>query len=96
VQKLNLRSPDLAQGNIASIRELFPNCVTDAHDDKGQVRLKVDFDLLRQELSPNLAEAPQERCRLDWPGKRQAMLTANTSIAGLTRPAGHRRTGGKQ
>src|SRR5699024_7862433 len=51
------------------------------------VKLAVDFDLLRQELSDSIVEGPQERYRLDWPGKREAMLTANAPIAKTLRPA---------
>lgn len=81
-----MHSPDMAQENIARIRELFPNCVTESHDGNGELTLQVDFDLLRQELSDSLVEGPQERYRLDWPGKRQALLTANAPIAKTLRP----------
>jgi adenine-specific DNA-methyltransferase len=46
----------------------------------------IDFDLLRQELSADLVEGPQERYRLDWPGKREALATANAPIAKTLRP----------
>ncbi|MDR3357381.1 MAG: site-specific DNA-methyltransferase [Desulfovibrio sp.] len=86
MQKFKMRSPDMTQDNIAKIRELFPNCVTEAHSEVGEVTLRVDFDLLRQELSSVLVEGAQERYRLDWPGKRQALLTANAPIAKTLRP----------
>lgn len=81
-----MHSPDLTQDNIARLRALFPGCVTEARDEKGQIRLAVDFDLLRQELSSNLVEGPQERYQLTWPGKREALLTANAPIAKTLRP----------
>lgn len=88
MEKLKMHSPDLTQENIAKIRELFPGCVTEARDDKtGKVRLVVDFDLLRQELSDCLVEGPQERYRLEWPGKKEALLIANSPIAKALRPA---------
>ena len=87
MDKLKMHSPDLSQDNIAKIRELFPGCVTDARDDKtGKLRLAVDFDQLRQELSDQIVEGPQERYRLDWPGKREALLAANAPIAKTLRP----------
>ncbi|MCF6179854.1 MAG: site-specific DNA-methyltransferase [Geopsychrobacter sp.] len=46
----------------------------------------IDFDQLRQELSDNIVEGPRERYRLDWPGKREALLTANAPIAKTLRP----------
>ncbi len=88
MDKLKMHSPDLSQDNIAKIRELFPGCVTEARDDAtGAVRLAVDFDQLRQELSDHIVEGPQERYRLDWPGKREALALANAPIAKTLRPS---------
>ena len=47
----------------------------------------MDFDQLRQELSDHIVEGPQERYRLDWPGKREALLLSNAPIAKTLRPA---------
>ena len=88
MDKLKMHSPDLSQDNITRIRELFPGCVTEARDEQtGAVRLAVDFDQLRQELSDHIVEGPQERYRLDWPGKREAMVNANAPILKTLRPA---------
>jgi adenine-specific DNA-methyltransferase len=88
MDKLKMRSPDLSQENIARIRDFFPSCVTEARDEAtGQVRLAVDFDQLRQELSDHIVEGPQEQYRLDWPGKREALALANAPIAKTLRPA---------
>lgn len=87
MDKLKMHSPDLSQDNIAKIRELFPGCVTEARDEATEaVRLAVDFDQLRQELSDHIVEGPQERYRLDWPGKREALLASNAPIAKTLRP----------
>jgi len=87
MDKLKMHSPDLTAANVARIRDLFPGCVTEARGEDGEVKLAVDFDLLRQELSASLVEGPQERYHLDWPGKREALLTANAPIAKTLRPA---------
>ena len=50
------------------------------------VALAVDFDQLRQELAESIVEGPQERYHLNWPGKREALLTANAPIAKTLRP----------
>lgn len=86
MEKMKMHSPNLPQENIARIHELFPGCVTEAKGKDGRVRLTVDFDQLRQELSESIVEGPQERYRLDWPGKREALLTANAPIAKTLRP----------
>ena len=86
MEKLKMHTPDLTQDNIAKIRELFPGCVTETADENGKVQLAVDFDQLRQELSEHVLEGPQERYHLNWPGKREALLTANAPIAKTLRP----------
>ncbi len=86
MEKMKMHSPNLTQENIARIRELFPGCVTEAQGESGQLRLSVDFDQLRQELSESIVEGPQERYHLNWPGKREALLTANAPIARTLRP----------
>ena len=86
MEKLKMHSPNLTDGNIARIRELFPGCVTEARDESGALNLAVDFDQLKQELSDSIVEGPQERYHLNWPGKREALLTANAPIAKTLRP----------
>ncbi|EQS91254.1 TPA: site-specific DNA-methyltransferase [Escherichia coli] len=86
MEKLKMHSPNLTQDNIARIRDLFPGCVTEAKGEDGSVKLAVDFDQLRQELSDSIVEGPQERYQLNWPGKREALLTANAPIAKTLRP----------
>lgn len=86
MDKLKLHSPDLTQANIDKIAALFPNCVTEAKDESGNLRRVIDFDQLRQELSGAIVEGPQERYQLNWPGKREALLTANAPIAKTLRP----------
>lgn len=84
--KLKMHSPDLVQANIAKLLELFPCCRTEDRDAEGNPVVKVDFDLLRQELSTEIVEGQRERYQLNWPGKRQALLTANAPISKTLRP----------
>ena len=86
MEKLKMHSPNLTQDNIARIRDLFPGCVTEAKGEDGSVKLAVDFDQLRQELAESIVEGAQERYHLNWPGKREALLTANAPIAKTLRP----------
>lgn len=85
-EQLKMHSPNLVDANIDKIASLFPNCITEAQDEHGIVKKAIDFDLLRQELSHVLVEGDQERYRLDWPGKKEAILTANAPIAKTLRP----------
>ncbi len=86
MEKRTLHTPDLTARSIERIAELFPQVITESRDPEGNVTLAVDFDLLRQELSDHVVEGPQERYRLDWPGKRAAAFTANAPIAKTLRP----------
>ncbi len=86
MNKLKMHSPNLTQENIARICELFPSCVTEARGEDGSLKLAVDFDQLRQELSDSIVEGPQERYQINWPGKREALLTASAPIAKTLRP----------
>lgn len=87
MDKLKMHSPDLSQENIAKIRALFPGCVTEAQNGPtGEVRLAVDFEQLKQELSGADVEGPQERYHLNWPGKKAALLAANAPISKTFRP----------
>jgi adenine-specific DNA-methyltransferase len=86
VEKLTMHSPDLPEQNIDKLAELFPTVVTESLDADGNPVRAIDFDLLRQELSDHVVEGPQERYRLDWPGKREALFAANAPIAKTLRP----------
>ncbi|MEX6457631.1 site-specific DNA-methyltransferase [Moraxella osloensis] len=95
---LKMHTPNLVDSNIDRIAELFPNCITekpktDANgnlikDANGQAILErgIDFELLKQELSHSVIDGSQERYRLDWVGKREAIVTANSPIAKTLRP----------
>lgn len=79
--KLDLQSTDITSLNIEKIAALFPNCVTETAEGK-----KIDFDLLKQELSTEIVEGNKERYRLEWPGKREAIVTANLPTTKTLRP----------
>ncbi|WP_180153211.1 MULTISPECIES: site-specific DNA-methyltransferase [unclassified Acinetobacter] len=86
MDKLKMHSPNLVDANIEKISALFPNCITETKNEHGELKKAVDFDLLKQELSQVLVEGEQERYRLDWVGKKEAILTANAPIAKTLRP----------
>lgn len=86
MDKLKMHSPNLVEQNIEKLAALFPNCVTEAKGEDGSLKQAIDFDLLKQELSRHIVDGPQERYHLNWPGKREALLTANAPIAKTLRP----------
>ncbi|EKF9627462.1 site-specific DNA-methyltransferase [Vibrio cholerae] len=86
MDKLKMHSPDMTQQNIEKIQALFPNCVTESRGVNGELKLAIDFDQLKQELSNSIVEGPQERYHLNWPGKREALYTSNASVNKTLRP----------
>lgn len=76
-----MQSPDLVNENIEKLATLFPNCITEGFDGKS-----IDFDLLKQELSYAVVEGNKERYRLEWPGKKEAIVTANLPTTKTLRP----------
>ena len=85
-ENLPKTTADWAQEQMAKLRALFPECVTESEQG-----LAVDFDLLRRALSPEaVVEGPNERYRLEWPGKRAARYAANAPTASTLRPVRER------
>ena len=85
MDKLDMKTENITQGNIEKIRQLFPNAVTEAKKN-GKTELAIDFDVLKQELSESLIDEGKERYQMTWPGKRQAVVLANTSTTDTLRP----------
>lgn len=83
---LKMHSLNKIDENISKIAKLFPNCVTEAKDENGEITHKIDFDMLKQELSHSLVEGREERYQFTWPDKKQAILTANAPINKTLRP----------
>jgi adenine-specific DNA-methyltransferase len=80
-ERLDMQSPNWVNKNSQFIAERFPNCVTETSEG-----IKVDFELLKQELSSDIIEGNKERYRLEWPGKREAIVTANLPTTKTLRP----------
>lgn len=83
---LKMQSMNKIDENVLKIAMLFPNCVTEAKAEDGSITHKIDFDMLKQELSNSLVEGREERYQFTWPDKKQAILTANAPINKTLRP----------
>ena len=77
MQKLKLGSKNLVVENIQKLATIFPNVVKDG---------RVDFELLKQELSECLIDGCKERYGLNWVGKKSSILKVNTPIYKTLRP----------
>jgi len=81
IDKLDMKTPDLVNQNINAISKLFPNCITQTENG-----IAIDFDVLKQELSHVLVDGVKERYRIEWPGKKEAIVNANIPIQKTLRP----------
>lgn len=81
MDKLKLHTPDLAESNFRKLAAMFPNAVTETINDAGEVVRAIDADVLRQEISAEVVEGPQERYRFTWPDKKKSVVLANAPIA---------------
>jgi len=85
--QLKMKTPNGVSENISWIAERFPSCVTETRDSAtGKLKLSVDFDQLRQELSENVVEGHDERYQFVWPDKKKTILLANAPINATLRP----------
>ncbi len=88
---MKFESPDMPAQNIDRIAALFPNCVTEALDEEHSTPEKkvykraVNFELLKQMLSPDVVEG-DERYEFTWVGKKAAIVEANKPIRKTLRP----------
>lgn len=81
MNKLDMESKNIVNENIQKISELFPNVIVESNDGK-----TIDFDLLKQELSKYIVEGVKEKYQLTWPGKKEAIVNANTPSKSALRP----------
>lgn len=83
--KANFQTPDLTQTNIDKIAALFPNCITETKDADGKLKHAVNFELLQQMLSDDIADK-DEAYEFTWVGKKAAIVEANKPIRKTLRP----------
>lgn len=85
MDKLRMESPDMTAQNIDRIAALFPNCVTEASDGHGGIKRAINFELLKQMLSPDVVDG-DEAYEFTWVGKKAAIVEANKPIRKSLRP----------
>ena len=83
--KPNFQTPDLTQNNIDKIAALFPNCITETKGADGKLKRAVNFELLQQMLSDDIADK-DEAYEFTWVGKNAAIVEANKPIRKTLRP----------
>lgn len=86
MQKLTARdpetkSPDLAAENLARLKALFPELVTE-----GPAGVAVNLDVLKALVGDRTVTDAEEKYGLNWHGKRRARQLALTPSTGTLRP----------
>ena len=85
MNKPKFETPDMTQKNIDKISQLFPNCITETKDESGNLKKAVNFELLQQMLSDEIADK-DEAYEFTWVGKNAAIVEANKPIRKTLRP----------
>jgi len=75
------RSPDLVAENIARLKALFPELITE-----GPTGVSVNVDVLKQVVGDKTTTDADEKYGLNWHGKRRARRLALTPSPGTLRP----------
>lgn len=84
-EKLEMMSSNIIQENIDYITKKFPNALKEVMEN-GKLVKKIDFDVLKQELSTVVIDDKQERYQMTWPDKKKSILLANSRINATLRP----------
>lgn len=85
MDKMKFETPDLTSENIEKIAALFPGCVTEMRDEHGKLKRGINFEMLRQMLSPDVVDG-EECYELTWVGKKASIVEANKPIRKTLRP----------
>jgi adenine-specific DNA-methyltransferase len=84
-EKLEMISSNVIQENIDYIAEKFPSALKEVLEN-GKLVKKIDFDILKQELSTVVIDDKQERYQMTWPDKKKSILLANSRVNATLRP----------
>ena len=82
---MKFETPDMTAQNIDKIAALFPNCITEMRDENGKIKRGVNFEMLKQMLSPDVVDG-DERYEFTWVGKKASIVEANKPIRKTLRP----------
>ena len=86
MDKLKMKTPNLADRNFAALAAMFPNAVTETVDENGEVVRTIDADVLAQEINTRVVSGKEERYQFTWPDKKKSVLLANAPITAALRP----------
>ena len=85
MEKMKLETANVVANNVERIGELFPNCITESKDEKGNLKRAINFEMLRQMLSEDVVDG-KEAYEFTWVGKKASIVEANKPIRKTLRP----------
>lgn len=86
MEKLKMQTANKADENFKKLAEMFPNAVTEAKDENGEIVRAIDKDVLMQEINTKVVDGNEERYQFTWPDKKKSVLLANAPINKTLRP----------
>ena len=86
MEKLKMQTVNKADENFKKLADMFPNAVTEAIDENGDVVRAIDKDVLMQEINTKVVDGNEERYQFTWPDKKKSVLLANAPINKTLRP----------
>lgn len=85
MEKMRMETEEQSRKNVELLEKIFPNCITEALDENGQIVKSVNFELLRQMLSSTALDT-NESYEFSWVGKKACIAEANRRIRKTLRP----------
>lgn len=86
MDKLKMQTANKADENFKKLADMFPNAVTEAKDENGEIVRAIDKDVLMQEINTKVVDGNEERYQFTWPDKKKSVLLANAPINKTLRP----------
>lgn len=86
MDKLRMQTANKADENFRKLAAMFPNAVTEAINENGEVVRAIDKDVLMQEIACTVVDGNEERYQFTWPDKKKSVLLANAPINKTLRP----------
>ena len=85
MENMRMESVNVISRNLALLKGLFPNCVTESIDNDGNKKLAINMEMFQQLFSEEVL-AGDEAYEFTWVGKKASIVEANRSIRKTLRP----------
>lgn len=85
MNKMRCETVDGRIRNIATLKTLFPSCVTECEGENGQIEERVNYAALRQMFGEGVSKEG-ESYEFTWVGKKNAFVAANSPTRSTLRP----------